>query len=105
MDTLGRYGNTLDLPTGWIIKYFDTELCERYKTLRTDVLTVKNIFRLLKDWCSRIGASNYDKDLSKWAMTPDVYPVFSEPHYDNIYRVSIWIEKRLKKCDSIYKLN
>lgn len=100
-----RFGNTLDLPTGWVIKYFDTELCERYKELRANVLTTTNIFGLLRNWCSRIGASNYDKDLSKWALTPDVYPVFSEPHYDNIYRVSIWIEKRLKKCDSIYKLN
>lgn len=100
-----RFGNTLDLPTGWVIKYFDTELCERYKELRVNVLTNTNIFGLLRNWCSRIGASNYDKDLSKWPLTPDVYPVFSEPHYDNIYRVSIWIEKRLKKCDSIYKLN
>ena len=100
-----RFGNTLDLPTGWVIKYFDTELCERYKELRVKVLTNTNIFGLLRNWCSRIGASNYDKDLSKWPLTPDVYPVFSEPHYDNIYRVSIWIEKRLKKCDSIYKLN
>lgn len=100
-----RLGDTLDLPTGWVIKYFDTELCERYKELRANVLTTTNIFGLLRSWCSRIGASNYDKDLSKWAMTPDMYPVFSEPHYDNIYRVSIWIERRLKKCDSIYKLN
>lgn len=100
-----RFGNTLDLPTGWVIKYFDTELCERYKELRANVLTKTNIFGLLRSWCSRIGASNYDKDLSKWPQTPDIYPVFSEPHYDNIYRVSIWIEKRLKKCDSIYKLN
>ena len=100
-----RFGNTLDLPTGWVIKYFDTELCERYKELRVKVLTNINIFGLLRNWCSRIGALNYDKDLSKWPLTPDVYPVFSEPHYDNIYRVSIWIERRLKKCDSIYKLN
>lgn len=100
-----RFGNTLDLPTGWVIKYFDTELCERYKELREKVLISTNIFGLLRNWSSRIGASNYDKDLSKWPQTPDIYPIFSEPHYDNIYRVSIWIEKRLKKCDSIYKLN
>lgn len=100
-----RFGNTLDLPTGWVIKYFDTELCERYKELRVNVLTNTNIFGLLRSWCSRIGASNYGKDLSKWPQTPDMYPVFSEPHYDNIYRVSLWIERRLKKCDSIYKLN
>jgi len=103
--TSDRYGNTLDLPTGWVIKYFDTELCERYKTLRTDVLTVKNIFGLMSDWCSRIGASNFEKDLSKWPQTPELYYPFKEKHIDNIYRVENWIITRLKKCDEIYKFN
>ena len=103
--TSGRYGNTLDLPTGWVIKYFDTELCERYKTLRTNVLTVKNIFGLVRDWCSRIGASNFEKDLSKWPQTPELYSPFKEKHIDNIYRVENWLITRLKKCDEIYKFN
>ena len=103
--TSDRYGNTLDLPTGWVIKYFDTELCERYKTLRTDVLTVKNIFGLMSDWCSRIGASNFEKDLSKWPQTPELYSPFKEKHIDNIYRVENWLITRLKKCDEIYKFN
>lgn len=103
--TSGRYGNTLDLPTGWVIKYFDTELCERYKTLRTNVLTVKNIFGLVRDWCSRIGASNLEKDLSKWPQTPELYSPWTEKHIDNIYRVENWLIARLKKCDEIYKFN
>lgn len=103
--TSNRYGTSLDLPTGWVIKYFDTELCERYKTLRTDVLTVKNIFGLVKDWCSRIGASNFEKDLSKWPQTPEIYSPFKEKHIDNIYRVENWLITRLKKCDEIYKFN
>nr|DAH31979.1 MAG TPA: CotH kinase protein [Caudoviricetes sp.] len=103
--TLGRYGNTLDLPTGWIIKYFDTELCERYKTLRADILTAKNIFSLLNEWCSRIGASNFEKDLLKWPQTSELYPPFGTNHYDNIYRVENWLIARLKKCDEIYKFN
>ena len=103
--TSGRYGNTLDLPTGWVIKYFDTELCERYKALRTNVLTVKNIFGLMSDWCSRIGASNFEKDLSKWPQTPELYSPFKEKHIDNIYRVENWLITRLKKCDEIYKFN
>lgn len=103
--TSGRYGNTLDLPTGWVIKYFDTELCERYKTLRTNVLTVKNIFGLVRDWCSRIGASNFEKDLAKWPQTPELYSPFKEKHIDNIYRVENWLITRLKKCDEIYKFN
>lgn len=103
--TSDRYGNTLDLPTGWVIKYFDTELCERYKTLRTGVLTVKNIFNLLNEWCSRIGASNFEKDLSKWPQTPELYPPFGGQHFDNIYRVENWLIVRIKKCDEIYKFN
>ena len=103
--TLGRYGNTLDLPTGWIIKYFDTELCERYKTLRVNILTAKNIFSLLNQWCSRIGASNFEKDLLKWPQTSELYPPFGTNHYDNIYRVENWLIARLKKCDEIYKFN
>lgn len=103
--TSNRYGTSLDLPTGWVIKYFDTELCERYKTLRTDVLTVKNIFGLVKDWCSRIGASNFEKDLSKWPQTHEIYHPFKEKHIDNIYRVENWLITRLKKCDKIYKFN
>lgn len=103
--TSDRYGNTLDLPTGWVIKYFDTELCERYKTLRTGVLTVKNIFNLLNEWCSRIGASNFEKDLSKWPQTPELYPPFGGQHFDNIYRVENWLIARIKKCDEIYKFN
>lgn len=103
--TSDRYGNTLNLPTGWVIKYFDTELCERYKTLRTEVLTVKNVFGLVSDWCSRIGASNFEKDLSKWPQTPELYSPFKEKHIDNIYRVENWLITRLKKCDVIYKFN
>lgn len=103
--TSGRYGNTLELPTGWVIKYFDTELCERYKTLRTNVLTVKNIFGLVRDWCSRIGASNFEKDLSKWPQTPEIYSPFKEKHIDNIYRIENWVTARLTKCDEIYKFN
>lgn len=100
-----RYGNSLNIPTGWVIKYFDAELCERYKVLRAKVLTEENIFRLLTDWCARIGTSNLEKDLAKYPMTPDAYSAFSEEHTDNIYRVYNWLVKRLEKCDSIYKFN
>ena len=103
--TSNRYGNTLDLPTGWVIKYFDAELCERYKKLRAEVLTVKNVFGLMSAWCSRIGASYFEKDLSKWPQTPELYSPFKEKHIDNIYRVENWIIARLKKCDEIYKFN
>ena len=103
--TLGRLGNSLNIPTGWIIKYFDTELCERYKELRTNVLTSRNIFNLINDWCFRIGASNFEKDLAKWPQTPELYSPFKEKHTDNIYRIENWVTARIEKCDEIYKFN
>lgn len=102
---LPRLGDTLDLPTGWIVKYFDTELCNRYKALRGFVLTADNIFGILTRWCSRIGTTNFSKDLSKYPMTPGESSPLIEVHTDNIYRVYNWVVKRLEKCDEIYKFN
>lgn len=103
--TMSRLGDNLQLPTGWVIKYFDEELCARYRELRANILTKQNILTIFCDWCSRIGASNYDNDLSKWPQTPELYSPFKEKHIDNIYRVENWINARLKKCDEIYKFN
>lgn len=102
---MSRLGDNLQLPTGWVIKYFEKELCDRYRELRANILTTKNILTIFSDWCLRIGASNYDKDLSKWPQTPELYSPFKEKHIDNIYRVENWIITRLKKCDEIYKFN
>ena len=102
---MSRLGDDLQLPTGWVIKYFEKELCDRYRELRANILTTKNILTIFRDWCLRIGASNYDKDLSKWPQTPELYSPFKEKHIDNIYRVENWIITRLKKCDEIYKFN
>lgn len=102
---MSRLGDNLQLPTGWVIKYFEEELCARYRELRANILTKQNILTIFCDWCSRIGASNYDNDLSKWPQTPELYSPFKEKHIDNIYRVENWITTRLKKCDEIYKFN
>ena len=102
---MSRLGDNLQLPTGWVIKYFEEELCARYRELRVNILTKQNILTIFCDWCSRIGASNYDNDLSKWPQTPELYSPFKEKHIDNIYRVENWIITRLKKCDEIYKFN
>lgn len=103
--TMSRLGDNLQLPTGWVIKYFEEELRARYRELRVNILTKQNILTIFCDWCSRIGASNYDKDLSKWPQTPELYPPFGSKHIDNIYRVENWLNARLKKCDEIYKYN
>lgn len=102
---MSRLGDNLQLPTGWVIKYFEEELCARYRELRANILTKQNVLTIFCDWCSRIGASNYDNDLSKWPQTPELYSPFKEKHIDNIYRVENWITTRLKKCDEIYKFN
>lgn len=102
---MSRLGDNLQLPTGWVIKYFEEELCARYRELRVNILTKQNILTIFCDWCSRIGASNYDNDLSKWPQTPELYSPFKDKHIDNIYRVENWITTRLKKCDEIYKFN
>lgn len=102
---LGRVGDDLKIPTGWIIKYFENELVERYKELRMNVLTTENVFGLLIDWVNRIGSSNLGKDLKKWPQTPEMYPSYNREHFDNIYRVNNWLKARFKKCDEIYKFN
>lgn len=101
----GTLGDSLVLPTGWIRLYFHDELCQRYSELRKEILTVENIFGLLNDWCSRIGAANLKKDLSKWPQTPELYSHFKEEHTDNIYRVYNWIVQKLNKCDKYYSFN
>lgn len=90
----GHLGNTLDLPTGWIIKYMSKELESRYKVLRDeDIISVKNIINLLSNWCSRIGIENYKKEYNKWE---------NSNVNDNIYRVSLWLDKNIAECDKIF---
>lgn len=102
---MNRLGSDMKTPTGWVIKYFSTELNNRYKSLRKNILTVENILNLLKDWCSRIGVSNFKKDLAKYPLTPEAYNVYKEEHVDNIYRVENWLKERFIKCDNIYSFN
>nr|DAV37045.1 MAG TPA: Spore coat protein H kinase fold, TRANSFERASE [Caudoviricetes sp.] len=91
----GHLGNTLDLPTGWIIKYMSKELESRYKVLRDEnVISAKNITNLLSNWCSRIGIENYKKEYNKWE---------NSNVNDNIYRVSLWLDKNIAECDKIFK--
>lgn len=91
----GHLGNTLDLPTGWIIKYMSKELESRYKVLRDEnIISAKNITNILSNWCSRIGIENYKKEYNKWE---------NSNVNDNIYRVSLWLDKNIAECDKIFK--
>ena len=61
----------LEIPTGWIIKYYMTELEARWAELRKDgVFDAKHIAKLLQDWCSRIGYDNWESEYDKWNESP-----------------------------------
>lgn len=58
-------------PHGYIVKYYDMELCSRYKELADmGIASADNIFKLLKEWTMRIGTSFYEEEYKKWADSP-----------------------------------
>jgi hypothetical protein len=64
-------GNSLDIPSGWIIKYFHTELEERWTELRkSGIFNAKHITNLLENWCERIGFDNFNLEYSRWDESP-----------------------------------
>ena len=103
----GRYGNNLELPSGWIIKYFTEELESRYSELRSlEIFKTDNILSIFRSWIEAIGVDNYQLNHDKWPNDREHYyaaPV--DTHYDNIYRVSNWLDVRIAKCDEIYNYN
>lgn len=62
---------SMDLPTGFIIKYYNDELNARYSDLaKREIITSENIFGLIKDWTMRIGTSFYQEEYKKWKDSP-----------------------------------
>lgn len=105
--TTNRYGNDMSLPSGWIIRYYQSELNTRYSELRNKaVLTTLNILSIFKEWITAIGIDNYQKNHDKWPNNKEhYYAAPTDTHYDNIYRVSNWLDTRITKCDTIYNYN
>lgn len=105
--TVGRYGNSKDYPTGWFIQYYQTELETRYAELREkDIFKTSNILSIFRNWIAAIGTDNYQKNHDKWPINQELYPFAPvNGHYDNIYRVSNWLDARIEKCDEIYNYN
>lgn len=67
----GWLGNSLALPSGWIIKYFLPELKSRYAQLRSaGVFTSKNITSIVKNWLDRIGEGNFELEYKRWPESP-----------------------------------
>ena len=61
----------LNLPNGYIIKYYSEELRSRYKTLSNlGIIDASNILNMLKDWMMRIGTSFYEEEYKKWKDSP-----------------------------------
>ena len=64
-------GTSLNIPTGFIFKYYKQELEERYKELSdNNIISTKNILAIVKDWMSRIGTDFYKEEYKKWADSP-----------------------------------
>ena len=62
---------SLNLPTGYIIKYYASELNARYKYLADKgIISADNIFNFIKDWTMRIGTSFYEEEYKKWKDSP-----------------------------------
>ena len=63
--------SSLNLPTGYIIKYYESELNSRYKYLADKgIISSDNIFSFIKDWTVRIGTSFYEEEYKKWKDSP-----------------------------------
>ena len=59
------------IPTGLVIKYYLPELKARWKELRDlGIFSTEHIVSSLKDWCDRIGYSNFELEYKKWNESP-----------------------------------
>lgn len=71
------------IPSGFITKYYVTELSKRYKYLADlGIASADNIFSLLQDWCMRIGTDFFKEEYKKWADSPCIA--------DSIVRSEYW---------------
>lgn len=67
----GWLGNSLSIPSGWIIKYFLPELQARYAQLRNaGIFEAEHIAGIVMDWLTRIGADNFEAEYGRWPESP-----------------------------------
>lgn len=58
-------------PNGYITKYYEQELKDRYKELADlGIASSSNIFSLLRDWTMRIGTEFFKEEYKKWKYSP-----------------------------------
>lgn len=84
LNTLSAHLNMYtSIPSGFITKYYVTELSKRYKYLADlGIASADNIFSLLQDWCMRIGTDFFKEEYKKWADSPCIA--------DSIVRSEYW---------------
>lgn len=74
---------SINMPNGYIVKYYTTELNARYKYLADlGIVSADNIFGLLQDWCIRIGTDFFKEEYKKWSDSPCIA--------DSIVRSEYW---------------
>lgn len=67
----GWLGNSLTIPSGWIIKYFLPELQARYAQLRNSgIFDAEHVASIVMDWLMRIGADNFEAEYERWPESP-----------------------------------
>lgn len=83
-NVLNNHLNSLtSLPNGYINKYYNSELSNRYKILADmGIISSDNIFSLLKDWTMRIGSSFFKEEYKKWNDSPCIA--------DSVIRSDYW---------------
>ena len=82
-NVLSAHLNTsTNMPNGYIVKYYATELNARYKQLADlGIASADNIFGLLQDWCMRIGTDFFKEEYKKWADSPCIADSIVQSEY------------------------
>lgn len=65
------YGKSSAIPTGYVYRYYLDDLKARFKELvEAGVVAEKKFTDIIWDWCTRIGADNYEREYERWSESP-----------------------------------
>ena len=87
--------SSMNMPNGYIVKYYATELNARYKQLADlGIVSADNIFGLLQDWCMRIGTDFFKEEYKKWSDSPCI----ADSVVRNEYWEAVFDDEKQKEC-------
>lgn len=67
----GHSSGSMDMPFGYITKYYDKELKARYEELANQgIISYNHISAMLRNFTLKIGTSFYNDEYSKWKDSP-----------------------------------